>query len=146
VIKVTFSTVGCSVRDEYWFDGVKEEKAMQKTRLGLDERIECVLAYSLLWVSGLFFFLFEKNVLVRRHALQSLVTFGLLSLAILGVNILNGILSWIPVLGWIISFGLGLLARILSFAILLLWVWLMYMAYTRPQYRLPIVSDIIDAI
>jgi uncharacterized membrane protein len=120
-----------------------EVSAMQRTTLGLSERIESVLAYSLLWISGLFFLLFERNKRVRRHALQSLVTFGLLSLAIFGVNALNGLLSWIPILGWIISFGLGLLARILSFAILLLWVWLMYVAYTRPDYRLPIISDII---
>ena len=119
---------------------------MQRTTLGLSERIEGVLAYSLLWISGLFFLLFERNVYVRRHALQSLVTFGLLSLAIIGVNVLNGLLSWIPLLGWIISFGLGLLARVLSLAILLLWVWLMYMAYTHPQYRLPLISDIIRGI
>ncbi len=119
---------------------------MQRTTLGLNERIESVLTYSLLWISGLFFLLFEKNRTVRRHALQSLVTFGSLSLAIFGVNALNSLLGWIPVLGWIISFGLGLLARILSFAILLLWIWLMYMAYTHPNYRLPIISDIIRGI
>jgi uncharacterized membrane protein len=46
------------------------------TTLGLGERLESVLAYSLLWVSGLVFLVFEKNQTVRWHAMQSVLTFG----------------------------------------------------------------------
>ena len=111
------------------------------TTLGLDERIERVLAYSLFWVSGLVLLLVEKNQNVRRHALQSLITFGTLSLLIFGVTILNVMLSWIPLLGILTSFGLGLLLRILWWTWFLLWIWLMAMAWSRPNYRLPLVRN-----
>lgn len=110
------------------------------TTLGLDERIERVLAYSLFWVSGLVLLFTEKNKNVRWHAMQSVVTFGTLSLLFVGVSMLNGVLSWIPILGLFISFGLHLLLNILGWLWLLLWFWLMAMAWLHPDYRLPIVS------
>lgn len=115
---------------------------MQKmTSLGLDERLERVLAYSLLWVSGLFLFVFERNRAVRWHALQSILTFGTLTLLLLAVNMLQAMLGWIPFLGLITSFGLGLLFNILRWSIGLLWVWLIVMAWLKPDYRLPFIGD-----
>ena len=111
------------------------------TTLGLDERIERVLAYSLFWVSGLVLLLVEKNENVRRQALQSLITFGTLSLLIVGVMMLNSVLSWIPLLGILTSFGLALLLRILWWTWFILWIWLLIMAWSHPNYRLPLVSD-----
>jgi len=108
------------------------------TTLGLDERLESVLAYSLLWVSGLVFLVFEKNQTVRWHAMQSVFTFGILTLLLIGVSILQGILGWIPLLHYLTDFGLGLLSHILRWTIIILWFWLMVMAWIRPNYRLPI--------
>ncbi len=111
------------------------------TTLGLDERLERVLAYAFFWVSGVLLFLVERNRTVRWHAAQSMVTFGTLFLLMFLVNLLSGFLAWIPLLGWFTTFGLGLLIRALWWVILILWVWLMGMAWFRPNYRLPIVSD-----
>ncbi len=111
------------------------------TTLGLDERVERVLAYALFWVSGLILFFFEKNRAVRWHAAQSIVTFGILFLLIFAVNLLGGLLGWIPILGWIAGFGLAFLTRILWWTVAILWVWLMVMAWFQPNYRLPIVSN-----
>jgi uncharacterized membrane protein len=108
------------------------------TTLGLDERLESVLTYSLLWVSGLVFLVFEKNQTVRWHAMQSVLTFGILTLLLIGVSILQGILGWIPLLHYLTDFGLGLLSHILRWTIIILWFWLMVMAWVRPNYRLPI--------
>ncbi|GCE25832.1 hypothetical protein KDA_13160 [Dictyobacter alpinus] len=110
------------------------------TTLGLNERVERVLAYSLFWVSGFVLLLVEKNENVRWHAKQSLITFGTLSLLMFGVTMLNTTLSWIPLLGVLTSFGLGLLLRILIWTWFILWIWLMIMAWVRPDYRLPFVS------
>jgi uncharacterized membrane protein len=110
------------------------------TTLGLDERVERVLAYAFLWVSGLVLFAFEKNRTVRWHAAQSIVTFGSLSLLTFAVTMLKNMLGWIPILGLLTSFGLGLLISILWWTTLLLWVWLMAMAWFRPNYHLPFVS------
>lgn len=113
----------------------------QMTTLGLNERVERVLAYAFGWVSGLLLFVFEKNRNVRWHAAQSMVTFGTLSLLIFGASMLRGMLGWIPILGLLTTFGLGLLINILTWTMVILWVWLMVMAATRPDYRLPFVSD-----
>ena len=116
------------------------------TTLGLDERLERVLAYAFFWVSGLLLFFFEKNRNVRWHALQSLVTFGTLSVLTFGVTMLNNMLVWIPVIGWLTSFGLGLLIRILWWTTVLLWIWLMAMAWMKPDYRLPFISKWVQRI
>lgn len=110
------------------------------TSLGLDERLERVLAYSLFWVSGVVLFLFEKNRNVRWQAMQSIITFGMLTVLLIGVNILRAMLGWIPVLSLLTNFGLGLLTNILSWTFFILWIWLMVMAWLRPDYRLPFVS------
>jgi uncharacterized membrane protein len=107
------------------------------TTLGLGERLERVLAYAFFWVSGIVLLLFEKNRNVRWHALQSIVTFGTLSLLLTATTILRGVLEPIPLLGWLIGLGLGLLLNMLWWTWIILWVWLMVMAWIRPDYRLP---------
>jgi uncharacterized membrane protein len=59
----------------------------------------------------------------------------------LGVSILKGMLSWVPVLNILTNFGLGLLLHGLWWLTMLLWVWLMIMAWIRPDYRLPYISQ-----
>ncbi len=112
----------------------------KKTTIGLDERLERVLAYTLLWVSGLVLLAFEKNRTVRWHAMQSVITFGTLTLLLLGVSMLQGMLGWIPLLSLLTNFGLSLLSYILRWTIALLWIWLMVMAWVQPDYRLPFIS------
>jgi uncharacterized membrane protein len=115
------------------------------TTLGLEERVERVLAYMFFWISGIFFLLFEKNRNVRWHALQSTIVFGILSLCMFAVKMVNVVLSavfsLIPILGGVLSsvtsFGLGLLSYILLWMTILIWLWLMLMALLRPGYRLP---------
>ncbi|HYK85617.1 MAG TPA: DUF4870 domain-containing protein [Ktedonobacteraceae bacterium] len=111
------------------------------TSLGMNERLERVLAYAFGWVSGLILFFLEKNRNVRWHAAQSMVTFGTLSILMFLVSLLKGFLAWIPLLGWLTSAGLGLLLSALWWVTVILWVWLMVMAFVREDYRLPIVSD-----
>lgn len=113
------------------------------TTLGLNERLERVLAYTFGWVSGIILFLLEKNRSVRWHALQSMITFGTLSLVMLIVSLLRLYLSWIPLISLITNPGLGLLLSILWWVTIGLWLWLMLMAWFQPNYRLPIIGDII---
>jgi uncharacterized membrane protein len=56
------------------------------------------------------------------------------------VNTLNDILRIIPLLGWLTGFGLGLLFHILQILTISLWLWLMFMALVRPDYRLPFIG------
>jgi len=114
------------------------------TTLGLDERLERVLAYALGWISGLILFFAEKNRIVRWHAVQSMLTFGLLSLLMFGVGVLKGFLHMIPLLNLLTDAGLGLLLNVLWWVTIGLWVWLMVMALFRPDCRLPFIGDLVD--
>ena len=103
---------------------------MAKTSMGLEENIAGLLSYVLGWVTGLVFFLIEKdNKFVRFHAMQSIITFG--SLTVIGV-----ILSWIP-FGWVISWLVSILA-------LVLWIVLIVKAYQGQKFKLPIAGDMAE--
>ncbi len=74
---------------------------MDKTSTGLTENVAGLLCYVLGWVSGFVFILTEQeNKFVRFHAMQSIISFGT-------ITIIGGVLGWIPVIGtffaWILS-------------------------------------------
>ena len=99
-------------------------EAKGKTSMGMDPNVAGLLCYLVGWISGIIFLILEKeNKFVRFHAMQSIVTFGALT-------IVNLFLFWVPILGWL----LGVLAFIL-------WVVLMVKAYQGQMYKLPIVGD-----
>jgi uncharacterized membrane protein len=102
-----------------------EEKA--KTALGIDENIEGLLCYVLGWITGIVFLILEKeNRFVRFHAIQSMATFLVLTVAMM-------IIGLIPIIGL-----LSILIWILS---LILWVVLMFKAFKGEMYKLPVVGD-----
>jgi uncharacterized membrane protein len=101
-----------------------------ETSTGLKPNVAGLLCYVLGWVTGLVFFLLEKeNKFVRFHAMQSIATFG----AITVVNIILYILGMIPYIGllfWIIQILVYLLT-------IVLWIILMVKAYQGQAYKLP---------
>ena len=104
---------------------------MAKSSTGLDENVAGLLCYVLGWVTGLVFFLIEKDSkFVRFHALQSIIVFGVLCVASI-------ILRWIPLIGGVISGLIGLLA-------LVLWIILMIKAYQGEKFKLPWAGDIAE--
>jgi uncharacterized membrane protein len=106
-------------------------KAKGKTSTGIEPNVAGLLCYVLGWVSGLVFFILEKdNKFVRFHAMQSIVTFGALT-------VVNFILMFIPIIGWIISWLIGVLAFIL-------WIVLMIKAYQGQKYKLPWAGEIAE--
>jgi len=121
---------------------------MEKATFGLDENVASAACYVLGWVTGIIFFVMEKdNKTVRFHAMQSILTF--LPLMILG---------WI--IGFIVTmmtFGLGvygavgiwailgLVVTLIWIVMLLLWLFLMYKAYTGEKFLVPIVGAIAEA-
>jgi uncharacterized membrane protein len=101
---------------------------MNRSSTGLSENVAGTLCYVLGWVTGLIFLFVEKSSgFVRFHAMQALITFGLLSIAGLVVNLLPGI-------GPFLSSLLGLLT-------LVLWILLMIKAWTGQMYKLPWVGE-----
>jgi len=124
------------------------------TTFGLDERLERVLIYAvslvislflpLGWLPGLILYFVEKNRNVRFHSLQSAVVFGVLSILYFLVHLVKGLLGWIPILGALTSIGLGLLASIIWWVMVILAVYLVIMVWFRPGYRLPFVGRLIE--
>jgi len=130
-----------------------------QTRLGLPERVESALIYPLslllglfvpyigwvlAWLLGLGVFYFERNRTVRRHGLQSAFVFGSLSVLFAVVGLLKVFLGGIPVLGLLATAVLGLLGWVIIWVMIILAVFLTVMAFIRPDYRLPFISNLID--
>ncbi len=129
------------------------------TTLGLPERLERTLIYPLslllglfvpvigwvlAWLLGIGVFFFEKNRVVRRHALQAAFVFGSLSVLLAVVGLVAFLLGGIPLIGFVVTFGLGLLYKVIFWVMIILAVFLTIMAWLRSDYRLPFVSTIID--
>jgi len=101
---------------------------MEKTSTGLTENVAGLLCYVLGWISGIAFILLEKeNKFVRFHAIQSIIVFGVLTIAMI-------ILSWIPVIGFVLGWIIWVIG-------LILWIVLMVKAYQGVKYKLPWAGD-----
>jgi len=100
-----------------------EKKDLGKCSTGMQANVAALLSYAVGWLTGLIFFLIEKeNKFVRFHALQSIILFGSLA-----------VLTFIPVI--------GLLAIIAS---PILWILLMIKAYSGVKFKLPFIGDIAE--
>ncbi len=94
-----------------------------KKSTGLSKNVASALCYVAGWVTGIIFLLIEKkDEDIRFHAMQSIVTFGGLT-----------ILTMVPVIGWILS----PFAMILGF---ILWLVLIIKAYQGQRFELPVVA------
>ncbi len=94
--------------------------------LGISERWERVLAYAFVWVSGLILLFVEhRNQTVRRHAMQSVIIFGTLSIVGWIAGSFGHLLGWVPLLGGLF----GMLAGLIGFVTFVLWILLMVLTY-----------------
>ena len=107
---------------------------MEKTSTGLAANVAGLLCYVLGWVSGIVFVLIEnENKFVRFHAVQSIVTFGSITVVSIVLSIL-GLIPYIGVLFDIIGYIVGLIAFVL-------WIVLMVKAYQEKMFKLPWAGD-----
>ena len=118
-----------------------------KSSTGLDENIASLLAYVFGWVSGLIFFLIEKDSrLVRFHAMQSILLNAALVVFAVVISVVVAIL--VLILGQI-SGALASIVGILSWllylvgclAVVILWVMCLIKAYQSQMYKLPIIGN-----
>ena len=99
-----------------------------KNSTGLSPNVAGLLCYVALWISGIVFLIIEKeSKSVRFHALQSIVTFGVLT-------VVQIILSVIPIIGWI-------LVPLVWILMVVLWIILMIRAYSGVMWKLPLVGN-----
>lgn len=106
-------------------------KDLGKTSTGIKPNVSGLLCYLLGFITGIIFYLIEKNnKFVRFHALQSTIVFGAFF-----------------IIGWIIPFIPGVrivLMPLLMLAELILWIVLMVKAYQGEKFPLPVIAEIAE--
>jgi uncharacterized membrane protein len=99
--------------------------------LNLDPNVAGLLCYLGWWVTGLIFYLMEKeNKFVRFHAVQSIATFVVAFVLVIVFQVLAA-MFW----------PLYILDIPLWIASIVLWIILMMKAYKGEKFKLPIVGD-----
>ena len=121
-----------------------------KSSTGLDENIAALLSYVAGWITGLVFFLIEKDSrLVRFHAMQSLIWSGGGLVVLIALWIVVAILSFIigqvsGVLGFLVSMVFGLVATVIGIAILVGAIIALIKAYQGQYFKLPVVGNLAE--
>jgi uncharacterized membrane protein len=108
---------------------MKQLQPRTGTSLGFSERAERVLAYLVPVLSGAFLLAVEKNRSVRRHAWQSIMVFVPIFVIWLILAGLGGLFGHIWIIGWLVGGLFGLLATLVQWIGIALWVLLMLIAF-----------------
>ena len=104
------------------------EKPEAESSTGLSANVAGLLCYVLGWITGIIFVVLEKkSTFVKFHAWQSIMTFGVLTVAQL-------VLGWIPFVGWILVPLIGILMFVL-------WLILLIQAGTGKMWKVPWAGD-----
>jgi uncharacterized membrane protein len=112
-------------------------EAKGKTSMGMEQNVEGLLCYVLGFITGIVFFVMEKeNKFVRFHAMQSIVVFGAIFVVDIFLSIMNAFIG----IHWIFSLLLGLIGLLT----LILWLVLMLQAYQGKMFKLPVAGDIAE--
>ncbi len=113
--------------------------AKSKTSTGLDANIAALLAYVLTWVTGLIFFIIEKeNRFVRFHAMQAIL-FGVSITALyIAVAIVTTVIGFVS---GILAALVGLVGLLIPLLFLIGWILCMIKAYQGEMFKLPIIGD-----
>jgi len=118
-----------------------------KSSTGLDENIAALLAYIFHWVSGLIFFLIEKESrLVRFHAMQSILLSVVVAVVVIALLIISFIVGLISTqlpgfLGTIVSLVIWLVWMVLWFGVLIAWIICLVKAFQSQYFKLPIIGN-----
>jgi uncharacterized membrane protein len=116
---------------------------------GLDSNLGSALTYLFGFVTGIVFFLVEKeDEYVRWHAAQSIAVFaGLVALNV-GLTVVGIVLGLAldGILGGLIGLVLSLLGLVVGLVGLVAWIGLMVTAYQGRTVRVPVFAGVADRI
>lgn len=112
---------------------------------GLKPNVAGLLCYVGIWVTGIIFLIVEKkNTLVRFHAMQSLVTFGILNIIINIADTVRGWLAWLDG-GWLVYphlIGATVVYGVFLAIGIVLWIVLMYQTHEGHLVKVPLFGDL----
>ena len=118
-----------------------------KSSTGLDENIAALLSYVVGWISGLIFFLMEKDSkLVRFHAMQSILLSGGFFIVMIVLGFVSTFLGLIfgyvsGLLGTLVWLVTWLLMMAVGIGVLVGWVMCLIKAYNKEFFKLPIIGN-----
>jgi uncharacterized membrane protein len=109
------------------------------TSTSMDPNVAAGLSYILGWVTGLIFFVIEKqNRFVRFNAMQSIVLYGAVTILYIVLTILSSFLSFVvPLLGCLFS----ILFLVLGLGSLVLWIVCLINAFQGKLFKIPVIGD-----
>lgn len=118
--------------------------AVAPAAAGMEENMASALCYLAGWITGVIFLVlapYNQNRTIRFHAFQSIfLNVAFIPIWIVMV-ILSMILHFIPVLGTIVSL---LLYLVCGLGFFFLWLFLMYKAYNKEKFVLPIIGPLAE--
>jgi len=118
------------------------EKAPAPSGVSNDSKLFGALAYFLSIITGIVVYLMKKDdSYARFHAMQSILAGIAIIVVAIVLFIVEIILAIIPIVGWILSLLLGF---VFYLGVFVLWIFLMWKAYSGEKYRLPIIGDQAD--
>ena len=102
-----------------------------KSSTGVQPNVAALLSYVLGFITGIIFFLIEKdNKFIRFHAMQSIITFAV-------IFVLQLFTAYLPFLQ-------PVLVPVLNVGGLILWIICMIKAYQGEKFKLPVIGDIAE--
>jgi uncharacterized membrane protein len=109
----------------------------KKTSMGMDENVAGLLSYLFGFITGLIFYIGEKeNKFVRFHALQSIA----LSIVMVVLAILLAIVGFILAIIHLWFIG-TIISAVVWIGVLVLWIFLMVRAFQGAKFKLPLIGD-----
>lgn len=125
---------------------------IEKSSTGLDANLAALLCYVFGWVSGLVFFLIEKESrLVRFHAMQAILFNVLVAVVAIVLWIVTFILiligSQLPdIMGTLMGLAVSLIWLLFSVGLLIAWVMCLIRAYQYQYFKLPLIGNMAEKI
>jgi uncharacterized membrane protein len=111
---------------------------------GMDENVAAALCYLLGVLTGILFLVLEpynRNPVIRFHAFQSIFVWIAAIVIGMAVSVLAYPIAALPFIGWLIDI---LLWMVFSLGVVGLWLFLMYKAYNKERFVVPVVGPLAE--
>ena len=110
----------------------------------IEENVAAALCYLVGVLTGILFLVIEpynRNPVIRFHAFQSIFAWIAAMAVGMGLSMFSYPIAAVPVIGWLIDILLWLA---FSLGVLVLWLFLMYKAYNKEKFVLPVIGPLAE--
>lgn len=109
-----------------------------------EEKLAALLSYLLGWITGTIFYFTGKSKYVKFHALQSTITFGVITIFQVVIRLIRCMLASLlqPGSTYLLLNMHGMISAFVWVGALVLWAFLMSKAYQGENYILPVAGEI----